>query len=92
MGSATGAGSSEAAAGATQAATLLAYLHRERLENPASFAPWLTVALSACRRSIRPSANFDDQTDASPLLTVDRDVDKRRDADEIETVRRHIAP
>jgi Sigma-70 region 2 len=86
-------GSPGAAADAPQGATLLAYLHLERLENLASFEPWVTgIALNACRRSNRSSANFDDQTDAGPLLTVDRDVDEGRDADEIESAGRHIAP
>jgi DNA-directed RNA polymerase specialized sigma24 family protein len=73
-----GAGSPEAAADAIQEATLLAYLHREPLADPASFAPWLTVALNGSRRSSRTSANFDDQTNAGPLRTIDRYVDEGR--------------
>jgi DNA-directed RNA polymerase specialized sigma24 family protein len=77
----------------TQEATLLASLHLERLRNPSRFAPWLTgIAVNPYPRSVRTSANFDDQTDAGPLLTVDRDVDEGRDADEIEPAGRHIAP
>ena len=37
-------------------------------------------------------AHFDHQADAGTLLTVNRYVDEGRDADEIESAGRHIAP
>jgi RNA polymerase sigma factor (sigma-70 family) len=49
-------GTHDAAADATQEATLLAFLHLQRLKNPDSFGPWLIgIALNTCRRFIRKS-------------------------------------
>lgn len=49
-------GTHDAAADATQEATLLAFLHLQRLKNPDSFGPWLIgIALNTCRRFIRTS-------------------------------------
>jgi hypothetical protein len=49
-------GTHDAAADATQEATLLAFLHLQRLKNPDSFGSWLVgIALNTCRRSIRKS-------------------------------------
>jgi RNA polymerase sigma factor (sigma-70 family) len=88
-------GTRDAAADATQEATLLAFLHLQRLKNPDSFGPWLVgIALNTCRRSIRTSiAQHRRLTpiDSSAMSQVDDPADVAQAHDIARLVRKAVS-